>query len=226
VSGDLNGRAIETLQPPKYAAMEGVLHSGYGLPIYIGGIVDERTGQVYYAIEIPHGESLISHFDLNSFTRGLDSFPADQRPPQAAFVHLSFDGMVACAFFMLFAGALFWFLYLRRKRVVPEKKWLLWFIAIAGPCAFLAMELGWMVTEEGRQPWVVYGLVRTQDAVNPAQWMNVSFLVFSCIYVLLGVTLIALLLLLARNPKPPQQWTELIEGINAGQESREEVKVL
>jgi cytochrome d ubiquinol oxidase subunit I len=88
------------------------------------------------------------------------------------------------------------------------------------------MELGWMVTEEGRQPWVVYGLVRTQDAVNPARWMTVSFLVFSCIYVLLGVTLIVLLLLLARRPKPPQQWSELIEGINTEQESREEAQVL
>ncbi|MFL5657713.1 MAG: cytochrome ubiquinol oxidase subunit I [Ktedonobacteraceae bacterium] len=83
-----------------------------------------------------------------------------------------------------------------------------------------------MVTEEGRQPWIVYGLVRTRDAVNPAQWMNVSFLVFSCIYVLLGVTLIVLLLMLARNPKPPQQWTELVEGVDADQESREEVKIL
>jgi cytochrome bd-type quinol oxidase subunit 2 len=159
VSGDLNARSIETLQPPKYAAMEGVLHSGYGLPLYIGGFVDEQTGQIYYAIQIPHGESLISHFDLNSFTRGLDSFPPDQRPPLAAFVHLSFDGMVACSFFMLFVGALFWLLYLRRKRVIPEKKWLLWCTAIAGPCAFLAMELGWMVTEEGGQIRVRNGAI-------------------------------------------------------------------
>jgi cytochrome d ubiquinol oxidase subunit I len=226
VSGDFNGRAIETLQPPKYAAMEGVLQSGYGLPLYIGGIVDEQTGKIYYAIQIPHGESLISHFDLNSFTRGLDSFPADQRPPQATFVHLSFDGMVTCAFFMLLVGAVFWLLYLKRRRVVPEKTWLLWVAAISGPAGFLAMELGWMVTEEGRQPWVVYGLVRTQDAVNPARWMTVSFLVFSCIYVLLGVTLIVLLLLLARRPKPPQQWSELIEDTSAEQESREEAQVL
>ncbi len=226
LSGDLNARAIEQLQPPKYAAMEGVLQSGFGLPLYIGGFVDEKSGQVYYSIQIPHGESLLSHFDLNSFTKGLDSFPADQRPPLATFVHLSFDGMVACAFFMFFAGALFWLLYVKRKRVVPEAKWLLWCIAIAGPCAFLAMELGWMVTEEGRQPWVVYGLIRTQDAVNPAQWMTVSFLVFSCIYVLLGVTLIVLLLRLARSPKPPQHFYELIVGMSTEQESSEEVKIL
>ena len=225
VSGDFNARAIETLQPPKYAAMEGVLHSGYGLPLYIGGYVDVQSGKVYFALQIPHGESLLAHFDLNSFTRGLDSFPADQRPPLATFVHLSFDGMVGCAFFMFLVGAVFWLLYLKRKRVVPEKKWLLWCVAIAGPLAFLAMELGWMVTEEGRQPWVIYGFVRVKNAVNPAQWMTVSFLVFSCVYIILGSTLIWLLLRLAHSPKPPQKWSEMIEGINANQESREEVGV-
>jgi cytochrome d ubiquinol oxidase subunit I len=80
ISGDLNARFLEQAQPPKYAAMEGVLHSGHGNPLYIGGIADQQTGKVYYAIEIPHGESLIAHFDLNSYTRGLDSFPADRQP--------------------------------------------------------------------------------------------------------------------------------------------------
>ncbi len=211
ISGDLNARFLETAQPTKYAAMEGVLQSGNGKPLYIGGIVDPQTGKVYYAIEIPHGESLLAHFDLNSYTRGLDSFPANDRPDTTPVVHLAFDGMVGCGFFALFAGAVFWLLYFRRKRVVPEKKWLLWIVAAAGPLSFIALELGWIVTEEGRQPWVIYGLLRTRDAVNPAQWMNVSFLVFSCIYVLLGTTLVILLLLLARQPKPEQQWTELVE---------------
>jgi cytochrome d ubiquinol oxidase subunit I len=84
-------------------------------------------------------------------------------------------------------------------------------VAIAGPLSFIAMELGWIVTEEGRQPWVIYGILLVKDAVNPAQWMNISFLVFSCIYVLLGATLIVLLLRLARRPKPPQEWYELVE---------------
>ncbi len=211
VSGDLNARFLENAQPPKYAALEGVLQSGNGKPLYIGGLVDPQTGQVYYAIEIPHGESLLAHFDLNSYTRGLDSFPADQRPPDPTFVHLSFDGMVGSGFFLLFVGLAFWLLYFKRKRSVPEKKWLLWGAVLAGPAAFLALELGWMVTEAGRQPWVIYGILRTEDAVNPAQWMNVSFLVFSCVYLLLGTTLIVLLLRLARGPKPSQEWSELIQ---------------
>ena len=227
LSGDFNARAIETLQPPKYAAMEGVLQSGYGLPLYIGGFVDEQSGQVYYAIQIPHGESLIAHFDLNSFTRGLLSFPSDQRPPLATFVHLSFDGMVACAFYMFFAGALF---CLRKSAsgLVPEQKWLLWCIAIAGPCAFLAMELGWMVTEEW-QPWVVYGLVRTRDAIEsvavderelPGLLLHLrgfgnNRLDSACAH------------RLARRRKPPQQLSELIEGMSAEQErSKKGVRII
>jgi cytochrome d ubiquinol oxidase subunit I len=213
ISGDLNARFLETAQPTKYAAMEGVLQSGNGKPLYVGGIVDAQTGRVYYAIEIPHGESLISHFDLNSYTRGLDSFPADQRPGPglAAVIHLAFDGMVGTGFFMLLVAVVFWLLYFRRKRVVPEKKWLLWGTVLAGPAAFIALELGWIVTEEGRQPWIIYGIFRTSQAVNPAQWMNVSFLIFSAIYVLLGATLVMLLLMLARQPKPERSWSEQIE---------------
>jgi cytochrome d ubiquinol oxidase subunit I len=137
------------------------------------------------------------------------------------FLHLSFDGMEGCAFFMLFVGGAFWVLYFKRKRAVPEKKWLLWYAAIAGPCAFLALELGWMVTEEGRQPWVIYGLLLTKNAVNPAQWMNVSFAVFSCIYIVLASTLAILLLKLARSPKPPQSWSEALEETNTSKQPRE-----
>lgn len=209
ISGDFNARSLEVTQPAKYAAMEGVIQSGNGKPLYIGGIVDPSSGQVHYAIQIPHGESLISHFDLNSYTKGLDAFPPNLQPP-AAVVHLSFDGMVGCALFMLLVAIVFWGLFLKHRRVVPEKKWLLWGAAITGPAAFFALELGWIVTEEGRQPWISYYWLLVRDAVNPAQWMNLSFLIFVCIYLLLGTTLVVLLLLLARRPKPPSEWSELV----------------
>jgi cytochrome bd ubiquinol oxidase subunit I len=210
ISGDFNARSLEQTQPAKYAAMEGVIHSGYGKPLYIGGIVDPKSGQVYGAIQIPHGESLISHFDLNSYTKGLDAFPPNLQPP-AAVVHLAFDGMVGCALFMFFVGIVFWFLFLKHKRVVPEKKWLLWGAALTGPAAFLALELGWILTEEGRQPWISYYWILVKDAVNPAQWITVSFLVFVCIYLVLGTTLVVLLLVLARQPKPSTEWAELVQ---------------
>lgn len=224
-SGDFNARFLEQAQPTKYAAIEGLVQSGRGKPLYIGGIVDPKTGKVYYAIELPHGESLLAHFDLNSYSKGLDSFAPGDRPEFPTVIHLSFDAMVGSGFFTFFVGALFWFLYFRGKRVVPEKKWLLWGAVLAGPLAFLAVEFGWIVTEEGRQPWVIYGILRPKDAVNPAQWMNVSFLVFSCIYVLLGRTLVALLLLLARRPKPPTVWSELIQDEQQESASEQEAGV-
>ena len=171
--------------------------------------------------EIPHGESLLAHFDLNSHTVGLDTFPKDDQP-NAAVIHLSFDAMVGCGFFMLLVGLVFWFLFFRRKRVIPEQKWLLWGAAIAGPAAFLAVEFGWITTEEGRQPWIIYGLLRVKDAVNPAQWMNVSFSIFSVIYVILGVTLIVLLLRLARSKKPEQTMPALVEDERAKEASQRE----
>ncbi len=212
VSGDFNARFLETAQPAKYAAMEGLLQSGNGEPLYIGGLVDPQTGQVYYAIEIPHGESLLAHFDLNSYARGLLSIPPTDRP-DAAVIHLSFDGMVGAGFFLFFVGAVFWLLYFwRKRRVVPVKKWLLWGILLSGPAAFLAIELGWITTEEGRQPWIIYGYLRVQDAVNPAQWIGVSFFLFSIVYVLLGATLILLLVRLARSPLPKLKWNEFMEA--------------
>ncbi len=224
VSGDFNARFLETAQPTKYAAMEGLLQSGRGEPLYIGGLVDPQTGTVYYAIEIPHGESLLAHFDLNSYSKGLLAFPANDRP-DAALVHLAFDGMVGCGFFIFFVGALFWLFYFRRKRrIVPEKKWLLWGAAIAGPAAFVAVELGWITTEEGRQPWVIYGFLRVKDAVTPAQWIGVSFLIFSVIYLLLGTTLVVLLLRLARTPQPRLEWEEFVKNAPPG-ESEQKVGV-
>ncbi|HLH62433.1 MAG TPA: cytochrome ubiquinol oxidase subunit I [Ktedonobacteraceae bacterium] len=222
VSGDFNARFLEQGQPAKYAAIEGLVTSGYGLPLYIGGIADPTTGQVYGALEIPHGESLLAHFDLNSYARGINEIPAQDHQTAGSFeaVHLAFDGMVFIAFFSLLVAVVFWLLFLSRKRRVPENKLVLWGAAIAGSLSFIAVELGWIVTEEGRQPWIIYNLMLVRDAPNPAQWITVSFIVFSCIYVLLGTTLIVLLLRLARRPKTPMVWNEFVQREEEGEEQR------
>ena len=155
--------------------------------------------------------SLLATFDPNSTIRGLDSFPVNDRPDPLP-VHTSFDGMVASGFFALFVGWLFWLIYFLRKRKPPENRALLICIVIAGPLSFLAIELGWMVTELGRQPWVIYGYLRTADAVTTAPWLNISFLVFSGIYVVLAIALIFFLLRLAHSPLPKMEWAELVAG--------------
>jgi cytochrome bd ubiquinol oxidase subunit I len=219
VSGDANARFLVDSQPAKLAAMEGLFHTTKGAPLEIGGLADPNTGKVYYALEIPHGLSLLATLDPNSTIRGLDSFPANDRP-NPLLVHTSFDGMVASGFFALFVGWLFWLLYFLRKRKLPENRLLLAGIVLSGPLSFLAIELGWMVTEFGRQPWVIYGYLRTADAVTTAPWLNISFLVFSGIYVVLAIALIFFLLRLARSPLPKMEWAELAAGKSLTQEQK------
>lgn len=207
-SGDLNARFLVDAQPAKLAAMEGVIHTERGAPLRIGGLVDPTTGEVKYALEIPNGLSILAKGDPNATIKGLDSMPRDDWP-NVALVHPSFDGMVGSGFYMLFVGLVFWVVYFWRKRVVPENRVLLWGVVLTGPLSFLALELGWMVTELGRQPWVIYNFLRTKDAVTTAPGLNYSFLGFSALYVVLAVTLIILLLRLAREPLPKMEWSEV-----------------
>ena len=207
ISGDFNARFLADYQPAKFAAMEAVFRTQRGAPITVGGLVDQKTGQVYYALEIPKGLSLLAYYNPDATIKGLDQFaPADW--PTVALVHASCDGMVTSGFFILLVAIVFWALYWLKKRTIPEGRIMLGGILLAGPLAFLAIELGWMVTELGRQPWVIYGYLRTKDAVTTAPLLNVSFLVFTLVYLLLAWALIALLLRVARSPIPAVQTVE------------------
>lgn len=201
VSGDANARFLVTAQPPKLAAMEGVFKTERGAPLKIGGLADPNTGKVYYALEIPHGLSFLATGNPNATIKGLDAYAPDDRPNPLP-IHTSFDGMVGSGFFVLFVALIFWFVYWRKKRTVPKNRVLLGAIVLAGPLSFLAVELGWMVTEFGRQPWAIYNFLRTKDAVTPAPGLNISFLIFTIIYILLSVALIGLLRGIARSPLP------------------------
>jgi len=133
--------------------------------------------------------------------------------------------MVGSGFFALFIAVLFWLLYFLRKRVIPENRWLLLGVVLAGVLGFLAVELGWMVTEEGRQPWVIYGYLRTKDAVTTAPFLNITFLIFSVIYVALTITMIVLLLRQARLPLPKMVWKEVASGPESSEERNERQRV-
>jgi cytochrome bd ubiquinol oxidase subunit I len=244
ISGDANARFLNDAQPAKLAAMEGLFHTQSGAPLEIGGLADPATGKVYFALEIPKGLSFLATFDPNATIKGLDAFAPQDRPDPLP-VHTSFDGMVASGFFALLVGWLFWLIYflprrpvgrsqdavryrseqdhlLRRRRAIPDGRWMLWGILLSGPLSFLAIELGWMVTELGRQPWVIYGYLRTADAVTTAPWLNISFLVFTFIYIILAIALTYFLLRLARTPLPRMEWSELASGQALVQDERVE----
>jgi cytochrome bd ubiquinol oxidase subunit I len=181
--GDTAARAIYEDQPAKFAAMEYVLETGPNQPEYIGGILD--GDEVKFGIEIPDLDSILAGFSTDTVVTGLDQVPDDEEPPSPTLLHLAFDAMVGIGTGLLLLGAWFaiaWW----RKRSLPESRWFWRAAAVAGVGAIVALECGWIVTEVGRQPWIVYGLMRTEDAVTDAGGIWISLTVVVLLYAALA----------------------------------------
>jgi cytochrome d ubiquinol oxidase subunit I len=202
--GDWAAHFVADYQPVKLAAIEGVYETERGVPLHVGGIAVD--GRMRYAIEIPNGLSLLAHWDPNAEIKGLNEIPEGDRPP-VNVVHLSFQLMVALGSAMLAVAAWFAFLWWRRRQP-PEGKWFLIAAALCGPAAVLALESGWTTTEVGRQPWVVYGSLRTIDAVNPAPGLTAGLVTVLIVYSGLTAATVFVLRRLARDrpvPVAPQE---------------------
>jgi cytochrome d ubiquinol oxidase subunit I len=199
ITGDTSARFIYQAQPAKFAAMEGLYHSQRGAPIHIGGIPLDSQQQVVYGIEIPKALSLLAAFDPNAYVKGLDAFPPSDRP-NPIIVHLSFDTMVGLGTFIGFVALVFWLMLIRNRRISHWRPLLLALVA-CGPASLIAMEAGWFVTEFGRQPWIVYGILRTSEAATSAPALGATFAVFFAIYAGLAITTASLLLGLARHER-------------------------
>lgn len=185
ISGDLSAQDVGHRQPAKLAAMEAHFETGPRAPLTIGGIVDEENKEVSMAIKIPGLLSLMTHHDVNAVVTGLDQIPEDEQPP-VAIVHYAFQIMVGLGMFLMTIG-LAWLFFSRRKKVpVLERKWLLRLIALATPMGFIAIEAGWTVTEVGRQPWIIYGYMRTSEAVTPMPGIQYTFYFFTALYLFLS----------------------------------------
>src|SRR5712691_3832140 len=185
VSGDLCARVVARWQPAKLAAMEGQFRTEVGAPLRIGGWPDEAAAETRYAIEIPKGLSLLAFHDPRAEVQGLDAFPRRDWPP-VAVVHLAFQVMVGLGTFMALVAA--WALGLMaRGRDLSARRWLLRALVAAGPMGFICTEAGWVVTEVGRQPWVIHGVLRTADAVTPMPGLVIPFAVFTLLYCFLGL---------------------------------------
>ena len=191
VSGDIAAKEVARLQPIKLAAMEGQFEDETGAPLRIGGLPDEEAAETRYALEIPYGLSFLAFGDPTAEVKGLLSFPREHWPP-VAVVHVAFQIMVACAGAMLAVAALFCFLWWRRKKL-PTQRWMLRAVVAVSPLGFVATEAGWVVTEVGRQPWIVYGVWLTRDAVTPVPGLAVPFWTFTAVYILLAVAVVFLL---------------------------------
>jgi cytochrome d ubiquinol oxidase subunit I len=197
VSGDLSARVVAATQPVKLASLESVWETQRGAPLQIGGLPDEAREQTRWAIAIPYGLSLLAFHDPRAEVKGLKSFPRADWPP-VAVVHIAFQAMVALGSLMavvaLWAGWAAW----RRRELAKERR-LLRALAIVAPFGFLATEAGWIVTEVGRQPWVVQGVLRTADAVTPMPGLVVPMTLFTMLYLVLGAIVVRLIMSMVKE---------------------------
>lgn len=184
LSGDLSAKDIAKRQPAKLAALEAHYNTEKGAPLYIGGIVNEETQEVSYKIEIPKMLSFMSFGDFDAAVKGLNEFPKEDRPP-VAITHYAFQIMVGLGTLMLFSG-IFYFLSIKKKKWQESQKYWLFFACLA-PVGFIALEAGWIVTEVGRQPWIIHNVMRTKDAVTPMPGMIYSFYLYVVLYTVLAI---------------------------------------
>jgi len=191
-SGDLSARFLAHNQPEKFAAMEGQFQTERGAPLRIGGFPDVGAETTRYAIEIPKLGSFLAFERFNAEVRGLTSFPPNERP-DPRLVHYPFQVMVASGFTMLFVAAWFFAMSWKTRAIAPGRLLLLALVGVA-PLGLVAIEAGWFVTEFGRQPWIIYHLMRTDQAATPREGIGYLLLLFFLIYVALSIGLAIVLL--------------------------------
>jgi cytochrome bd ubiquinol oxidase subunit I len=165
VMGDVIARYVFDAEPAKFAAIEALPDTRTHAPETLGGILVD--GRVRYGIPVPDGASLLSGLSPGTEVKGLDAIPAGVRPPDhlVSMVHLSFDVMVGTGFALF--GLALWFTWIWwRSRAADPNRWFLRAVAVSGLVSIVSLECGWIVTEVGRQPWTVVGLLLTRDAVQ------------------------------------------------------------
>jgi len=201
LSGDWAGKVVAQTQPAKLAALEGHFTTETYAPLRIGGIPDPDARETPYALNIPGGLSFLAHGDPSARVTGLNDIPRDLWPPVTA-VHIAFQVMVAIgswlAFLALWGGVLWW-----RGRLFDSRLFLgaMFLSTVLG---FVAIEAGWTVTELGRQPWIIQGVMKTADAVTPMPGLLFPFVLFTLIYIGLAVVVMALIRHTIRETEPEE----------------------
>jgi cytochrome d ubiquinol oxidase subunit I len=194
--GDTAARSIAKDQPIKFAAMECVQTTHTHVTEYIGGRCTAEG--VKGGIGIPGFDSWLVGFSTDTEVIGLDTVPPDERPPANTLLHWAFDAMVGICCALIALGlwlAIAWW----RKRDIPKTPWFLRATAVSGAAAIVALECGWIVTEVGRQPWIVYEVMRTEDAVTAADGVWISLSVVIVVYAALGAATVLVLRAMARR---------------------------
>jgi len=196
--GDWAARDVARYQPTKLAALEGLGKTERGAPVHVAGWYDAGRGEVRYGIPIPKGLSFLAFHSFDARVRGLDAVAPADRPP-VNVVRVAFQAMVGIGTLLALLGV-FYLVVRVRKRRMPESPWFYRALVLAGPAAFVALIAGWVTTEVGRQPWVVYGVMRTAQAVTGAGPIPYGYAALAIIYAAVAVGVVWILRRLARAP--------------------------
>jgi cytochrome bd ubiquinol oxidase subunit I len=188
--GDTAARAVADHQPAKFAGIECIQETGTHQTEYVGGIC--TADGVKGAIPIPDLDSFLVGFSADTEVIGLEDIPADERPPANTLLHLAFDTMVGIGTALLLLGVWVAWVWWKR-RDIPRTPWFLRAVAVSGAASVLALWCGWIVTEVGRQPWIVQGYMRTEEAVTQADGIWFSFALVLLVYAALGTIAIMVL---------------------------------
>ncbi|WP_303839105.1 cytochrome ubiquinol oxidase subunit I [Apibacter mensalis] len=191
LSGDISAKDVSRRQPEKLAAMEAHFHTEASASFILGGIVNEKEERVDYAIKIPGLLSFLAYGNVKDPVKGITDFPKDDRPP-VAITHYSFQIMIILGVALMILAVIYLLARFKTKKWLT-KKWIYKLFVIATPLGYIALEAGWTVTEVGRQPWIIYKVMRTADAVTPMPGIAYSFYLFTAIFISLSAIVIFLL---------------------------------
>ncbi|ENH95780.1 cytochrome d ubiquinol oxidase subunit 1 [Gracilibacillus halophilus YIM-C55.5] len=195
--GDFAGKYLAEYQPEKLAAMEWHFDTEEGADLTLFGIL-KNDKEVKYSIELPNALSILAHGNPNAEVIGLDQFPKDEVPP--LYIHYLFNIMVIIGLGVTLIG-LIYIVGIWLKKQFPYHKGMLWLVVITGPLCIVAIEAGWWLAEVGRQPWVLRGILRTENAATTSPYVDEMLILFIGLYLILGVTsAIVLMKMFKKNP--------------------------
>jgi cytochrome d ubiquinol oxidase subunit I len=209
IVGDFHGLNTLEHQPAKVAAMEGHYESHDGAPLILFGIPDDDAKQMNYQVAIPKLGSLILTHELNGTVKGLDAFPEEDHPP-VSIVFWSFRVMVGIGVAMLMIGL--FSLWLRKKDKLFEVSPFHRVCVLFGPAGFVALIAGWVTTEVGRQPFTVYGLLRTVDSASPIDASAITWSLTAFVIVYFSVFGAGFFYLLRLMRKSPSRYEEALKA--------------
>lgn len=197
IIGDFSGKYLAEYQPEKLAAAEWHFETEEGAPLLLYGYLDENN-EVKGAIRIPFALSILAFGDPRSEVIGLNEFPEEEIPPLS--VHYFFDIMVTIGVFMIVLSLVYW-IGIKRGWAFIKSTWYRWLIVLGGPLTFLAIESGWWMTELGRQPWILRGIMTVEEAATSSDYVGIMSIVFFVLYIILGIgTIVVLRRIFKNNP--------------------------